>query len=66
VSQSVSTRDRRLIALAAVLVAASPAAVLLSGGSRHAPPRTCATTIVAGFMGGETHTRCISAASVRR
>jgi hypothetical protein len=54
-----------VIALAVVLVAASPAAVLLSGGSRHATPRTCATAIVAGFMGGETRTRCISAASVR-
>ncbi|MDE3191020.1 MAG: hypothetical protein KGL94_09400 [Acidobacteriota bacterium] len=54
----VSTRDRGLIALAAVLVASSPAAVLLSGGSRHAPPRNCRTTIVAGFMGGVTHTTC--------
>jgi hypothetical protein len=54
------TRDRRLIAVAAVLVAASPALVLLSGSSRHAPPKSCATSIVAGFMGGETHTRCAS------
>ena len=43
-------RDRRLVVLA----------VLLSGSSRHAPPQSCATAIVVGFMGGETHTRCVS------
>ena len=53
-------RDRRLVVLAAVLIASSPALVLLSGSSRHAPPQSCATAIVAGFMGGETHTRCVS------
>jgi hypothetical protein len=53
-------RDRRLIALAAVLVAASPALVLLSGSSRHSPPASCETAIVVGFMGGETHMTCAS------
>jgi len=58
VSRSVSRRDRRLVAVAALLVALSPVLVLLSGSSRHAPPATCSTAIVAGFMGGETHTVC--------
>ncbi|MGH2971949.1 MAG: hypothetical protein ACRDLE_07480 [Gaiellaceae bacterium] len=57
-SRSVSNRERKLIAVAALLVAASPALLLLSGSSRHAPPSNCSTAIVAGFMGGETHTRC--------
>jgi hypothetical protein len=47
-----------VIAVAALLVAASPALVLLSGGSRHAPPSNCTTRIEAGVMGGVTHTIC--------
>lgn len=53
-----SRRDWLLIGVAVALVAATPAGFLLSGGSRHGTPKGCTTEIVAGFMGGETHTRC--------
>ena len=47
-------------AVTLLVVALTPVAVLLSG-SHHAPPAGCKTVIVAGFMGGETHTVCASA-----
>ncbi|HLX18785.1 MAG TPA: hypothetical protein VKR23_01420 [Gaiellaceae bacterium] len=53
-----SARDRWFLGLAAVAVAVfTPVAVLLSG-HRQATPPGCRTEIVAGFMGGETHTVC--------
>jgi hypothetical protein len=56
----VQTRDRLFIVIAAVAAAALPAAFVLAGHGRHALRPNCTTTIVAGFMGGETHTVCTS------
>jgi hypothetical protein len=47
-------------AVAALVVALAPVAVVLGERSHHAAPAGCRTTIVAGFMGGETHTVCTS------
>jgi len=53
-------RDRWFVALAAggVLVATPPAVLLSGRSSAPGPGAGCITTIVTGFMGGETHTYC--------
>jgi hypothetical protein len=56
----VQTRDRLFIGVAAVLAVALPAAFVLAGHGRHTLRPNCTTTLVAGFMGGETHTVCTS------
>jgi hypothetical protein len=59
VSPSVSRRDRWLVAVAVLVTAATvPAALALSRG--HAARSNCTSVIVPGFMGGETHMRCVS------
>ena len=56
----VQPRDRLFIGIAAVAAAATPAAFVLAGHGRHPLRPNCTTTLVAGFMGGETHTVCAS------
>jgi len=46
-------------AVAALVVALTPVAVLVSGG-HHSLPAGCKTVIRAGFTGGETHVVCTS------
>ncbi|HEY2072814.1 MAG TPA: hypothetical protein VGG88_04490 [Gaiellaceae bacterium] len=53
----VQPRDRWFIGLAAIAAAASTAGFALT--SHHQPPPAgCVSTIVVGFMGGETHVTC--------
>ncbi len=54
------TRDRLILGLAAIAAASTPAALFLTA-HQHQPPSGCKTEIVAGFMGGETHTICDTA-----
>jgi hypothetical protein len=57
----VSRRDLWFIGgVASLAVALTPVAVVLSERGHHAPRAGCKTVIVAGFMGGETHTVCAS------
>jgi hypothetical protein len=56
----VQRRDRVFIGIAAVAAVALPTAFVLAGHGRHALHPSCTTTVVAGFMGGETHTVCAS------
>jgi hypothetical protein len=45
-------------AVAALVVALAPVAVVLSERGNHAPPAGCRTVVRAGFTGGETHVVC--------
>ena len=56
----VQPRDRLFIGIAAMVAATTPVAFVLAGHGRHATPSNCTTRLVAGFMGGETHTVCAS------
>ena len=58
--RSLSRRERRLIAAAAVLVAAIALAIALVGASASSPPlaRGCFEAIVPGAMGGQPIDAC--------
>jgi peptidoglycan/LPS O-acetylase OafA/YrhL len=57
--RTVGSRDRRLIVAAACAVlAAGPAALVVSGRAHTNPAVRCISTLRAGFMGGATATYC--------
>jgi hypothetical protein len=47
-------------AVAALVVALAPVAVVMSERGHQAPPAGCKTVVRAGFTGGETHVVCTS------
>ncbi|HEY8030727.1 MAG TPA: hypothetical protein VIE38_14625 [Gaiellaceae bacterium] len=57
----VERRDLWFIgAVAALVVALAPVAVVMSERGHHALPAGCKTVMRAGFTGGETHVVCAS------